>query len=244
MNTQSRATKKLISTLRDSILGTIISLIITWILSFFADAILLHQLKIFLGSILIISSSIYIVFFKAKILNTIWLKIIFLFLFMILESTILTVIPSKEVTLNTNASIFLENKKIQQNSQYDLISTPYNKIKANYISLGELRDTELHILLTGEWTKTEANKFINLKRNYQGKMYFITNYDCNKIELVSNLKLVNYSFKPGSRVLSHIIGFFDAAYINSVHQIESKEKVKNLILNSKFKENVKNRFCS
>lgn len=219
-------------------------MITTWILNFFKDAILLHQSKIFLGSILLVSSSIYIVFFKAKKLNTIWLKITLFLLLIVLESSILTIIPSKEIALNKNTSIFLDNKKIQKDSQYDLVSSPYNKIKANYLSLGELKDTELHILLTGEWTKTEANKFINLTRNYQGKMYFITNYDCNKIEPISNLNFVNYSFKPGSRVLSHIIGFFDAEYINSVHQIESKEKVKKLILNSKFREDVKNRFCS
>lgn len=236
--------EKLISVLENLILGIIAGLITTWILNFFGDAILLHQLKIFLGSILLVSSSIYIVFFKAKKLNKIWLKITLLFLLIVLESSILTIIPSQETAFNKNASIFLDNKKIQKNSQYDLVSSPYNKIKANYLSLGELKDTELHILLTGEWTKTEANKFINLTRNYQGKMYFVTNYDCNKIELISNFNFVNYSFKPGSRVLSHIIGFFDAAYINSVHQIESKEKVKNLILNSNFSKNVKNRFCS
>ncbi|NEO05305.1 hypothetical protein [Moorena sp. SIO3I8] len=164
---------------------------------------------------------------------------------MLLEAILFSVIPTKEITINSSGINYLSKDFFKGEK---LKNTDYNKVGIDESKVGFIKSSvdlnELHILLKDvKWIKRE--KTIGLQRTYRGRISYRIYYKINYInnpnqslkkfqnEITMNSEIISYSFKPGQGILSFIIGFVDTAYLinakddftSDIEEIVRKNKI-------------------
>ncbi|NEO67120.1 MAG: hypothetical protein F6J98_44925, partial [Moorea sp. SIO4G2] len=128
-----------------------------------------------------------------------------------------------------------------------------NKLKTIFIHKAEVIDKfikspgqddeshELHVLLSEvEWSKQEKHlKF--LKRNYKGYIKFKIIYKPNPTGnfQIKNTQIIDYSFRPGSGILSFVIGFGETAYLVPRQRNDVIEEINKIIRDNQVLEKLK-----
>ena len=120
----------------------------------------------------------------------------------LLESLFFTVLPSQEINIKQNYTLYPQYSKYFEG--VPLRNTSHNKAWILDDSEFRVFKDELHILLKVEWEK--EGKIPGLtRRNYQGYIYYQIDLACtlpqDKTEMTT--KMISYSFRPGSGILSY-----------------------------------------
>lgn len=154
------------------------------------------------------------------------------------EAFIFSILPTKTVKLHQNFHNYPEIVKVFEKQHL----TKHNNLKKIFIHKAEVIDKfikspgkddeshELHVLLSEvEWTKEEKLKFI--KRNYKGYIKFKIIYKANPTGefKIKKTQIIDYSFRPGSGILSFVIGFGETAYLVPRQRYNLIKKIENII---------------
>ncbi|NEO48369.1 MAG: hypothetical protein F6K55_31330 [Moorea sp. SIO4A3] len=143
---------------------------------------------------------------------------ILLIIVILAEASIFSIIPTKTAKLDKKldnypkiAKLF-EIKNIGKPDSLKKISIHKAEVRV-IMRKSPLKPNELHVLLSDvEWIKWEKIRLI--KRNYRGYIQFKISYDANPSgEFEMESEIVDYSFRPGSGLLSFVIGFVETAYL-------------------------------
>ncbi len=163
---------------------------------------------------------------------------------MLVEATLFSVLPTKRFNLDPNLDLYPE--EISELFEGEFIKrTPYNEAWIRDAKVGgvirrsSLKPNELHLLLSDiEWNKYEKGRI--LKRNYRGSIKYKINYKANSsgsFEVES--KIIDYSFRPGRRVLSFVIGFIETAYLIHPEREEFISAIEEIIREKEVIEQIK-----
>ncbi|NEO37556.1 MAG: hypothetical protein F6J90_14960 [Moorea sp. SIOASIH] len=141
-------------------------------------------------------------------------------LLMVVEASLFSVLPTKTGKLPENFDNYPEIAKVFEikniGNPNSLKKVSIHKAEARgIIRKSLLQPNELHLLLSDvEFIKYEKNLRRVIDRNYRGYIQYKINYkpDCSgNFEMES--QIVDYSFRPGSGILSFVIGFIETEYL-------------------------------
>ncbi|NEO80133.1 effector-associated domain EAD1-containing protein [Moorena sp. SIO4G3] len=165
------------------------------------------------------------------------------------EAFIFSILPTKTVKLHQNYHNYPEIVKVFEQQHL----TKHNNLKKIFIHKAEVIDKfikspgkddeshELHVLLSDvEWTK-EERYFKFLKRNYKGyiKIKIIYHDNITGDFKIKNTQIIDYSFRPGSGLLSFVIGFGETAYLVPRQRYNFIDKIENIIEENQVLEKLK-----
>ncbi|AOY82652.1 MULTISPECIES: effector-associated domain EAD1-containing protein [Moorena] len=164
------------------------------------------------------------------------------------EAFIFSIFPTKLVKSPENFHNYPEIVKVFENQHL----TKHYNLKKIFIHKAEVIDRfiknpgkdnelhELHILLNDvEWTKEEKLRF--LKRNYKGYIKVKISYNDNSTGKfkIKKSQIIDYSFRPGSGILSFVIGFGETAYLVPRQRYNLLQKIENIIEDNQVLEKIK-----
>lgn len=141
-------------------------------------------------------------------------------LVMVVEASLFSVLPTKTGKLPENFDNYPEIAKVFEikdiGKPNSLKKVSIHKAEATgIIRKSPLKPNELHLLLSDvEFIKYEKKLRRVIDRNYRGYIQYKINYkpDCSgDFEMES--QIVDYSFRPGSGILSFVIGFIETEYL-------------------------------
>ncbi|NEP52066.1 MAG: hypothetical protein F6K65_26020 [Moorea sp. SIO3C2] len=165
------------------------------------------------------------------------------------EAFIFSILPTKTVKLHQNSDNYPEIVKVFEQKHL----TKHNNLKTIFIHKAEVIDKfikspgkddeshELHLLLSDvEWTK-EEKYFKFIKRNYKGYIKLKIIYNANKTGYfkIKNTQIIDYSFRPGSGILSFVIGFGETAYLVPRQRYNFLYKIEKIINENQVLEKLK-----
>lgn len=228
------------------LVGLLTNAIGAWIVEFFNDQTSVKQYKAISMLICILFTPIATKYLFKKFnlgLNTI-ASLSLVLVFMLVEATLFSVLPTKRVNLNQYIDLYprqiselLEGEFIKKN---DFNEAWIRDAKVGgVIKTSSLRPNELHLLFNDiEWNKYEKWRII--KRNYRGYIQYeiIYNTNCRGILEIES-KIIDYSFRPGKGILSFVIGFVETAYLVQPEREEFVREIEKLLRDKQIFEKIK-----
>lgn len=228
------------------LVGLLTNAIGAWIVEFFNDQASVKQYKAISMLICILFTPIATKYLFKKLnlgLNTI-ASLSLVLVFMLVEATLFSVLPTKRVNLNQSIDLYpreiselLEGESIKEN---DFNQAWIRDAKVGgVIKTSSLRPNELHLLFNDiEWNKYE--KWRVIKRNYRGYIQYeiIYNTNCRGILEIES-KIIDYSFRPGRNILSFVIGFVETAYLVQPEREEFVREIEKILIDKQIFEQIK-----
>ncbi|NER26950.1 MAG: hypothetical protein F6J89_04780 [Symploca sp. SIO1C4] len=228
------------------LVGLLTNAIGAWIVEFFNDQASVKQYKAISMLIFILFTPIASKYLFKKFnlgLNKI-ASLNLVLVFMLVEATLFSVLPTKRVNLNQYIDIYpreiselLEGEYIKK-SNFNEAWIRDAKV-GGVIKTSSLRPNELHLLFNDiEWNKYE--KWRVIKRNYRGYIQYEIIYNTNcrgTLEIES--KIIDYSFRPGKDILSFVIGFIETAYLVQPEREEFVREIDKLLIDKQIFEQIK-----